>query len=161
MIFKIYVSELRWYCTIWRKKSKKIKVNMKMIWVVHWIELYRFYINQVFSQLSAFTFRKKNEKNYLRIVMWKSNAVHRTRKRRIGVAERRRKAQKGAESSRLAPENGFLRNEQTNKQQMVQATVAHLKCWRCWIWQNSLSASHTLKQSTFRRDTKTRRSGSN
>ncbi len=57
------MSELRWYCTVWRKKSKKIKVNMEKIWVVHSIELHQLYINQVFSQLSGFSFRKKQKKN--------------------------------------------------------------------------------------------------
>jgi len=55
-----YMGELRSYCTVWRKKSKKVKVNMKKIRVVHSIELYQLYINQVFSQLSAFSFRKKS-----------------------------------------------------------------------------------------------------
>jgi hypothetical protein len=53
------MSELRWYCTVWRKL--KIKVNKKNIWVVHSIELDWLYINQVFSQLSVFSFRKKIE----------------------------------------------------------------------------------------------------
>ncbi len=55
-----HVGELRSYCTVCSKKSKKIKVNMKEIEVVHSIELHLLYINRVFSQLSSFSFRKKS-----------------------------------------------------------------------------------------------------
>jgi len=55
-----YMSELRSYCTVWRNKSKKIKVDLGTIWVVHSIERYQLCINIVFSQLSIFPFRKKS-----------------------------------------------------------------------------------------------------
>jgi len=42
------------------KKSKKIKVDLKEIWVVQSIELCQLCINIVFSQLSVFPFRKKS-----------------------------------------------------------------------------------------------------
>jgi hypothetical protein len=56
----LYMGELRSYCTVWRKKSKKIKVDLKEIWVVQSIELCQLCINIVFSQLSVFPFRKNS-----------------------------------------------------------------------------------------------------
>jgi hypothetical protein len=55
------MGELRWYCTVCSKKSKKSKLNMKKIGIVHSIELHRLYVNQVFSQLSCSLFRQKIE----------------------------------------------------------------------------------------------------
>ncbi len=54
------MGELHPYCTVWRKKSKKIKINMEKIWVVHSIELHLLYTNQVFFQLSVVSFREKS-----------------------------------------------------------------------------------------------------
>ncbi len=54
-----HMGQLRPSCTVWGKKSKKIKVNMKELWVVYSIELHSLYVNQVFSQLSGFTVYQK------------------------------------------------------------------------------------------------------